>query len=255
MTGAGRDLTSLLAAAGVHLGLGLWLLLTPVPRPKPITVVEVDFQKKTPPPPQPPVTPPEPPKPEPPKPEPERKIVKQPRPAEAPRPTQVAQEPPKPVVPVYGLSPSDTVGQGISVPTGNTTMADPSKRPNVEVKPLPPSAAPAGKEYRPVTEEALRRLPEHDSDLCASGLRKKYSSSEAAASGIEGEVVFRIELDETGKIHSIRKLKGLGHGLDEMAMGWIRFNPQCRFTPALGKDGKPAAYVIENYKFIFELDR
>jgi len=41
-----------------------------------------------------------------------------------------------------------------------------------------------------------------------------------------------------------------------MALGWLRFSPQCRFTkPAMGKDGKPAAYVIENFTFNFELAR
>ena len=36
-------------------------------------------------------------------------------------------------------------------------------------------------------------------------------------------------------------VKGLGFGLDEAVMRAIRSSPRCKFTPALGSDGKAAA--------------
>lgn len=246
------DLPGLAATLVLHGLLALMLLLRPALPEKRRVVVEVDFKKKQPPP-QAPLTPPPPPPP--PVVEPPKKITKQPRPAETPRPSQAPVEPPKPVAPAFGLSPDQVSpnGTGISVPTGNTTIADPNQRPKVAVEPLPPSSGSAGKEFRPVAESDLRAIPAHDSDACTAGLKEKYSRSEAYAAGVEGEVVFRIELDELGKIRSIKKVKGIGSGIDEMAMGWLRFNPRCKFKPAIARDGQNAAFLIERYSITFEL--
>ena len=64
-----------------------------------------------------------------------------------------------------------------------------------------------------------------------------------------------VPLDERGKIRSMKKIRGIGYGVDEMALGWLRFNPRCRFTPAIAKDGKSASYVIERYSITFEITR
>ena len=40
--------------------------------------------------------------------------------------------------------------------------------------------------------------------------------------------------------------------VDSIAIGFVRFNPRCKFSPAIGKDGKPVAYVIESYVVRFE---
>lgn len=230
----------------LHAGVAFAFLLLPPEPMRPRQVVEMEIRE-----PPPPLTPPTPEPPEPP-----RKIVKQAeRSPQAPRPTRVAQRPPEtPPVPVFGLSEQDTVAEGgVAVPAGNTLMADPGAR--GPVSPLPPADVPGGQDYRPVSEAELKRLPEHDAEACGASMREKYSASQAYAEGIEGEVVFRIELDERGHIRSIRKIKGLGHGLDEMAMGYLRFNPRCRFRPAIGRDGRSAAFVIERYSVIFEAAR
>ncbi len=118
---------------------------------------------------------------------------------------------------------------------------------------LPPSTGvPAGKEWHPLAETDLRS-PGHDADNCFAGLEDKYSVSDAYAQGVEGTVILRIELDDRGKISRMSKSQGLGHGLDEMVMGWLRFNPKCGFTPAIGKDGRPVGYVIERYSIKFEI--
>ena len=121
------DGIGMLLAAVLHGGILMYLFLAKPPDKIGPTVVEVEFRK-----------PPEPPK----------KITKrQPKPAEAPKPsTPPPAEPPKePPKPVFGIDPSQTGGSGIAVATGNTTMADPGKRPKVtEIPPLPPSSAPGG---------------------------------------------------------------------------------------------------------------
>jgi hypothetical protein len=250
------------------LGFGVALLLhaaalayitwAPPPKTKGITTVEVEFRKRKPPPPPPPAEPPpKPPEPEPPPPPepPKKKLVrKQPQPAQAPKPNQTPPPTAEPPKPVFGIKASDAVGQGISVPVGNTTMADPGKRPNVkEIPPLPASEAPGGAEYRPVPEEQLKRLPEReDEEACAAALKQKWEASETHASGATGEVVLRIELDERGKPRSIRKVKSMNDEVDRIAIGFFRFDPRCRFRPAIGQDGKPAAYVIERYSVKFE---
>ena len=139
-----RSVTAKFDVAGFSLALILHALaLTyvylapPMKKPK-VTTIEVEVRKPKPPPP--PATPPEPPKPPEPEkpPEPPKKLVKQPVPQQAPKPT--TKEPPKEIPkPIFGIDPSQTGGDGISVPTGNTTLADPQKRPKVtEVPPLPP---------------------------------------------------------------------------------------------------------------------
>lgn len=253
------DAVGLTLAFALHAAVMLYLFHARPPESKKITTVEVEFRKKKPPPPPPPPEkPPEPPPvPEPPPPEPPKKLVKrQPKPAEAPKPNQTpppnpSPEPPRPVV---GVKASETGGQGISVPLGNTTMGDASKNPKVkEVPPLPPSSGvPGGKEYNPVAEEALKKLPEHDAEECGARMKEKWGNSEAHASGLEGTVVLRVELDERGKVRTIKKIKGISPEVDNMAIGFLRFDPHCKFSPAVGKDGQPAAYVIERYTVTFE---
>lgn len=247
---AGLSLAMLL-----HGGILAYLYYARVPLPKPVTVVEMEVKKAKPPPP--PEKPPEPePPPEPPPPEPPKKVVKrQPQPASAPKPsTPPPPNPPaEPPKPVFGIDPSQTGGQGIAVATGNTTMADPSQRPKVkEIPPLPPSTAPGGSEYHPVAEEQLKKVPDHDADECGAAMKEKWNSSEAHAQGLEGKVSMRIELDERGKVRGVKVIKGISREVDSIAIGFVRFNPRCKFGPAIGKDGKPVAYVIESYVVRFE---
>lgn len=248
------ELWGLSATLVLHGSILVALATTPPPLPRPRTTVEVDIRKREPPPPPPPIPPPEPQRPPP---EPERKIVKKPevKPAQTPRPSQEPpKEPPKAVQPVQGLSKDQLSkdGTGAAIAEGNTTLADPNKRPKGPVEPLPPAQGAPGKEFRPVAEAELKSLPAHDTEACVAGMKEKYSRSEAYAAGVEGEVVFRIDLDDTGKIRDVRKVKGVNKELDAMAYGWLRFNPRCKFGPAIARDGKPAAFVIERYSITFE---
>lgn len=61
-------------------------------------------------------------------------------------------------------------------------------------------------------------------------------TEEARKLRIEGEVLLEVIFETSGKVHVLRVLRGLGHGLDENA---IRAAEQIRFKPAL-RDGQPA---------------
>jgi TonB family protein len=59
---------------------------------------------------------------------------------------------------------------------------------------------------------------------------------EARAKKIEGEVLLEVVFEANGKLHVVRVVRGLGHGLDDAA---VRAAEQIRFKPAL-RDGQPS---------------
>jgi TonB family protein len=61
-------------------------------------------------------------------------------------------------------------------------------------------------------------------------------TDDARAKKIEGEVLLEVVFEASGKIHVVRVVRGLGHGLDDAA---VRAAEQIRFKPAL-KDGQPS---------------
>jgi TonB family protein len=61
-------------------------------------------------------------------------------------------------------------------------------------------------------------------------------TEEARTKKIEGEVLLEVVFEATGKIHVLRVVRGLGHGLDDAA---VRAAEQIHFKPAL-KDGLPS---------------
>ncbi|HNO69619.1 MAG TPA: energy transducer TonB [Pseudomonadota bacterium] len=95
-------------------------------------------------------------------------------------------------------------------------------------------------------------MPTIDADECGRGV--PYPE-EARAKGIEGNVILRVSVTESGKVHDVKVIKGLGYGLDEAAVAAIRKSPRCKFSPAIGSDGKPVEYTIPAYTFHFELPR
>src|SRR5262249_44437620 len=132
----------------VHAAALLYVYLTPPLKTRRVTTVQVEIRKPKPPPP--PVTPPEPPPPPPPPP-PKKPAQKPAAKQLTVKPPQPPPETPQPAKPVFGIDPSQTGGDGIELPVGNTTIADPAKRPKVTEAPppLPPAAGiPGGTEYR-----------------------------------------------------------------------------------------------------------
>lgn len=59
---------------------------------------------------------------------------------------------------------------------------------------------------------------------------------EARAKKIEGEVLLEVVFEASGKIHVVRVVRGLGHGLDDSA---VHAAEQIRFKPAL-RNGQPS---------------
>ena len=61
-------------------------------------------------------------------------------------------------------------------------------------------------------------------------------TEEARQQKIEGEVLLEVTFEATGKIHVLRVVRGLGHGLDDAA---VHAAEKIQFKPAL-KDGQPS---------------
>lgn len=61
-------------------------------------------------------------------------------------------------------------------------------------------------------------------------------TEEARAKKIEGEVLLQVVFEASGRLHVVRVVRGLGHGLDDAA---IHAAEQIRFKPAL-RNGQPA---------------
>jgi protein TonB len=228
----------------------------PAPPRKP-EVVEFDVRKIPPPPP--PVTPPVIPeaKPEPPKPEP--KIVHKiavPEYRPPPNATPPKEPPKEPPKPVFGVSMSSTTDSDstVSVPVGNTTMIDPSKSgKSTNVAPLPAAPAqPAPPEYKPVSELYVKSRPDIDTEACGNSVRYP---EEAESLGIEGEVTLEIDLDDKGAPVNVKVIKGLGHGLDQLAVRAIKTRRECKFSPAISNDGKAVPFVVRPYQFQFQIPR
>jgi periplasmic protein TonB len=257
------DLIAALLALWLHAGVAFGLAYLPdrVGR-RSGDLVELEVRKRERPPEPPKMTPPEPPKLPPPPP---RKVVARvkpltppPPPPQTPPPNKTPPpEPPKETAkPVFGVTmESTTTGDSaVSVPVGNTTMIDPKKSAPHDTRPaaLPAALPPPKPAYQPVSDLYIKTLPETDDVKC--GLSVPYPR-EAEELGIEGAVKLRVSLDERGHVHDVRVLQGLGHGLDEAAVRALKYRPECKFSPAIANDGKPAPYVISQYTFNFVLPR
>lgn len=243
------DTIAIVLAFGLHAGIAIAMIHMPARPPRTPTTIEVEM--RTPKPPPPPITQPEAPKPPPPP-----KVVQKVKQAPPPTPTPAAEppkEPPKEVKPVFGMTETMTNDDSnVAMPQGNTTMIDPKNSGHGKPTPLPAAPpAPAPKPaYKPVADLYVAKLPDIDGEACA---RMVSYPSEAEQLGVEGEVKLRVALDESGHVHDIKVLHGLGHGLDQAAVNALRY--KCHFKPAIGTDGKPVAYVIQSYVWNFELPR
>lgn len=245
-----------LGALGLHAIIAWVLVSVPISKVHKSSRVEVEIVQ-TPKPPEPVLTPPKPPEPlpEPPKVIPTVKHVAAPIQSSAPKtPEPPPKTPDVPPPPTFNLDPNDTAtANDVAVRAGtNNPGGDPnSKAPPGITRPTSGTGtAGAPNVYSPKSDIYIKTLPEIDGDACA---RMVSYPPEAEQLGIEGEVKLKVELDETGKVHDIKLLSGLGHGLDQAAIHALRH--KCHFKPAIGTDGKPAAYVIQAYTWTFELPR
>ncbi len=77
---------------------------------------------------------------------------------------------------------------------------------------------------------------------------KPNYTDKARELSIEGEVVLEVTFDASGKIHVLRVVGGLGHGLDESA---VEAAKQIKFTPAR-RNGQPVDYTAR-LRVVFRL--
>jgi len=254
------DLATLAIAVVVHAGFAVALAHEHLRARAPASTVELEF--KRPPPPVAagaPAAPavrhaPEPPAPH-------RKLALRARPTAAPAPASApsaappAARPAPAVRPIYGVAMASTteVASAVAVPVGGTALADPAARGGGRGRPA--LAGPVGEgegagDYHPASESDVSTMPEIDTDACG---RTIVYPTDAQQAGVEGDVRLRIALNPDGRVHTVSVLAGLGHGLDRVAVEAIKH--RCHFSPALGHDGRPVAFVVESYTFHFELPR
>src|SRR5246127_4453014 len=91
--------------------------------------------------------------------------------------------------------------------------------------------APPTVQSRPAAQAAAKIVP-------AEILSKPTPiyTEEARSKRIEGEVLLEVVFEASGKLHVVKIVRGLGHGLDDAA---VHAAEQIRFKPAL-KDGQPS---------------
>ena len=165
--------------------------------------------------------------------------------------------PTRPAKPVFAVAMASTteVPAGLPVPGGATTAGDPTRpgggAPGGRTAGAGPGGGGAGEgAYQPASESDIATMPEVDTDACG---RTIAYPDEAEQAGIEGDVRLRVSLSPEGRVYAVRVLSGLGHGLDRVAMEALKH--RCRFSPAIGRGGKPVAFVIQSYTFHFQLPR
>lgn len=210
----------------------------------------VEFEVREPP----PLPPPEPPPPPPPPPPPTRRVAVVPPKvkiaAAPPPPNSAPKEPPPdepPPPPSFGVSLDSVVGEGsTAVPVGNTTMVAPNAAPPSNKPPAALPAAPSGAPaFSPVSELYIGEFPRLEREV------KAEYPQEALRLGLAGTIVMKVGIDRSGAMHSVKVLKGIGHGLDEAAQKAMwRF----RFSPCKTHQGEAVDCVIQ-YKYTFELPR
>lgn len=194
--------------------------------------VEMTVNQPKPPPPPPPEPEPEKPKPEPPKPKPQAVKFEETKPVEPP-PVAPPPEPqkPQPRRLSQGLTANSfaTGGQtGLSVRAGNTTGVKATK----DGMSLDEAGGPfAPRPYTSVTTSPrLRWAPMME------------VPEEAQKAGIEGEIDVILDIDEKGKVVSVKVVKGLGFGTEDACIAsWKKsqWKPAMQDTTAVPVTGVP----------------
>jgi protein TonB len=183
------------------------------------------------------------------------------RPAPRPAPRKVAIRTPTPLAPAPPATPDAPVRREPAPPVYGVAMESPTDAGSAVAAARGGSGlgVTAGGSRRaggvpgPIgraTELDIGKMPEVDAEACG---RSIHYPPEAEQAGVEGKVRLRLALDARGQVISARVLRGIGHGLDQAAVEALTH--RCRFTPAIGGDGRPVPFVIESYSFTFELPR
>jgi protein TonB len=141
----------------------------------------------------------------------------------------------------------------MAIPEGNTLAMDPalSEKPKGPVVPLPgPSQGGSGTD--PVGPAVPAPVPNEVSAAevtappkqvgCDDSVAKDFPK-EARDAGVEGKVFLELLIDERGKIAEAKVVKGLGFGLDELALARVK---TCSFSPAM-KGEQAVSFRIKRF--------
>ncbi|MGM0595712.1 MAG: energy transducer TonB [Myxococcota bacterium] len=144
-----------------------------------------------------------------------------------------------------GLDANSFGGSGISIPEG-TTMADPNAPKKKKKKAVKKPEKKVEKKKKPVKRKpaTLKSLPKP-----VSVPRFSYTKK-AREQGIQGKIRLRVTIGKTGKVIKVKVLKGLGYGLDKLAVKALK---QAKFKPAYNSYGEPMTHTII-YKYIFVME-
>lgn len=171
--------------------------------------------------------------------------------------------------PKQGLPPSAAPSSNaIPVPVGNSLQSDvPGGNTDVNQPPSGPHTSPGGtgtggqgvegtgtgeKPYL-TDEDDVRREPTHDIEACNAKLKANWSKSVEVAEGKAGKVVLSILVNEKGKVQSIKILSTFSKEIAAQTIGYLRFDPDCGFGPALDQQDHPVAYMISRYVIDYTL--
>ena len=201
-------------------------------------------------------------------PEPEKKPPPPPVPVERPtRPRVIAKAPPPPAPPpvappkakpvrVVGLSLESTAGEGGDGPAfaaGNTRMGETAEK---AVAPSDISGAPKGDAQAPASgtgNKTASRIPVAGVKYVPPKRKNPKSPpypTTLKSQGIEGDVMVLVSLDATGKVMSVKIIKGSPYPeFDEAAKTFAQSE---EFEPAQ-RDGVPIPYTL-SYTYRFRLE-
>jgi protein TonB len=258
----------LLATLGIHGVLAAGLdaaqdYIESRPPPKAVVTLEILEQAPPPPPVVEPPPPPPPPAPVAPPPVPQKRIAEvmkdppPPPPDEAPPPPQADPEPPAPgpaddaAEPFVYHMDGPTVGEGMPVasgarPTGNLYGRKTGKG---DQGTGGGGGPPDSKGTGAVSVAAVKVMPKPIGNYARLTKEMGEYPPEAAKNGIEGAVIVKILVDDTGRVTEAKLVKGVGYGLDQKALELAR---KLRFEPGRDTADRPVSVRI-SWTFHFTL--
>jgi TonB family protein len=160
---------------------------------------------------------------------------------------------PAPTTGAAGFSTAPTPRAAVTAPRGPATTGfgiDAPARPAAAAAPKPVAPSPAFAEAPPPPKPVAQAPPPPRADRPVEVVFKPTPAytDEARAQRVEGEVVLEVEFTAAGEVRVLRVVRGLGHGLDDMAR---RAAEQIRFKPATSK-GSPVDFRA-NLTIVFRL--
>jgi protein TonB len=194
------------------------------------------------------------PEPEEPEPEPEPEI-KPKEPPPQPKPKK-AKEPPPPEQPVNTDPPpvkrwdlSSTGTGNVIVPQGTGGEYGGTGKPDSKgTGKAKPTGDPKGDEqgtapWQPRSELYIKSMPDPVKV-------PKIDCPATAQLGVQGDVILKVQIARDGKIRSVKIIKGIGHGCDEVAVKALQ---QARFKPAIGTNGQAVDFELR-YEYAFTVN-